>query len=423
MSDWTDIDNKMLDPEWYVNDGYHSVFARLRQEDPVHFTHDTVYGKDYWLLTRYDDVRDYLADFRTFSSRWETRIPRNPKRYTPEERFEYGFYADLTRIDPPIHTLYRRPLNKFFSAPAIGKHTDRIERIMDEIIDDVAGLGECDLVEQVAGQLPLRVLLGLLGVPEEDWDILRDAVWRWLAPGNPKYTIDNDPEKTSLIGQQQLLEYCEKLALARRAEPQDDFATLIANLTIDGDLLSVYELRTYIKILIGAGLETTRNAGAAGLWLFMTHPEQRELLMSDPTRINAAIDEVLRWVTPAKSRFRVATKDLELHGKRIKEGDWVIGSLVSANRDETRFENPNKFDITRAPVPHLSFAHGEHLCLGRMLARLELKTMLLKVLSAFPDMQPTAEPTWLPDVTTTGFTSLPVTYTPRTPALVSEPRR
>ena len=177
-------------------------------------------------------------------------------------------------------------------------------------------------------------------------------------------------------------------------------------------------MRSYFTIIIGGGLETTRNTAAVGLWLFLKNPDQRRLLLEDPSLINSAIDEVLRWVSPARTRFRIAMADVEIGGKEIRTGDWVFGSQASANFDETVFAEPEKFDITRNPNPHLSFGEGIHLCLGRYLARLELACLFPKVLAAFPDMQIAEEPEWIPDNITTGFSKFDVTYTPLVPASV-----
>ncbi|MEE2059141.1 cytochrome P450 [Rhodococcus artemisiae] len=413
MTDWTSIDNKLLDANWYTTTEYHDVFKALRDEDPLHWAEDDHYGRHYWVVTRYDDVKWYLTDHPRLSSRWDTRIPKSPKRRTPEERYELGMDVSLGRNDPPIHELYRRPMNKHFSVPAVKKLAAETEAIVDEIIADVADLGSCDLVEDIAGELPVRVILRMLGVPEEDWPMLREASWQWLASADPKFMIDDDPVHTALHGQRRLMEYCENLALERRTSPQDDFATVIGNMEIDGDKLSLHEMRSYLTILIGGGLETTRNAAAVGLWQFLENPDQRQLLLDDPSLTNSAMEEVVRWVTPGKNRLRIANEAIELHGKTIRAGDWVVAFQASANKDERVFHDPHRFDITRDPNPHLAYGEGIHMCLGRALARLELGTLIPKVLRAFPDLETSAEPTWIADNVTTGFTSLPVRYSPR----------
>lgn len=414
MSGLTEYDTKLLDPHWYTTAEYHHAFRRLRDEDPVHWTVDPDYGKDYWAITRYSDIKEYLLDPRRFSSRWDTRVPRSPKRRTPEERYELGYDVDVTVNDDPIHDLYRRPVNKYFSTPAIAKLSDEVDTIVDEIIAEVAGTGECDLVEDLAGPLPMKVILRMLGVPPEDWEELRVASWRMLAAGDPRWMIDGDELATHLLGRSTMLEYCTKLALQRRKEPRDDFATVISNIRIDGDLLSLHELRTWFLVIIAGGLETTRNATGVGLWLFLRNPDQRELLLRDPSLVHGAVEEVLRWTTPTKHRLRIATQDFDYHGKRIRTGDWVVGFLASANKDERVFDDPHRFDIRRHPNEHLSLGSGVHLCLGRALARLEMAALLPKVLATFPDLEIVdhGEPAWIADRSVTGFTSMRLRYTP-----------
>lgn len=418
MSAWHEIDQRLQDPQWYSTLEHLEVFKQLRDEDPVHWAEDNHYGKHYWFLTRHEDVRNYLLNPRALSSRWDTRVPKTPKRYTPEERFQMGFDVSMARNDPPIHDIYRKPVNKHFSLPAMNKLKADIEGIVDEIIGDVVDRAECDAVENLAGELPVKVILRMLGVPEEDWPLLREAAWRWLAPADPRFTLDGDVLKTHRQGHSTLLDYCEQLALARRKEPQDDFATVLGGMKVDGDPLSIHEMRSYFTILIGGGLETTRNAASVGLWLFLQNPEQRRLLLDDPSLVNSAAEEVLRWVTPPRSRLRIAMEDIDLHGKEIRAGDWVVASLTSANRDERVFEDPEAFDITRNPNPHLSFGEGIHLCLGRYLARMELASFFPKVLEAFPDLEPTSDPIWIPDNNVAGFSEFKVRYTPRVAATV-----
>jgi len=413
MTDWSSIDNKLLDSSWYTTTEYHEVFKTLRDEDPIHWAQDEHYGRPYWVVTRYDDVKDYLQNWTQLSSRWDTRVPKSPKRRTPEERYAVGMDVSLARNDPPVHDLYRRPLNKHFSVPAINKLTQGVSDIVDECIADVAEKGECDVVETLAGELPVKVILRWLGVPEEDWPMLREATWQWLAPADPNFVIDNDPVKTTLVGQTRLLEYCEELALERRRSPQDDFATVIGNMTIDGDRLSPHEMRSYLTNIIGGGLETTRNAASVGLWQFLLNPDQRALLLADPSLANSAVEEVVRWVTPGKNRLRVANDGFEWRDKFINRGDWVIAFQASANKDERVFDDPHRFDITRDPSLHIGFGEGVHMCLGRALARLELALFFPRVLAAFPDMEPAGDPTWIADNVTTGFTQFPVTFTPR----------
>ncbi|GEK79150.1 cytochrome P450 [Agrococcus baldri] len=410
-----DFDTKILDPHWYTTPEHHAAFKMLRDEDPVHWTEDPVYGKDYWLLTRYDHTLEYLQDPARFSSRLDTRVPRTPKRRTPEERHAQGLDVRLTTNDDPVHALYRRPMNKHFSVPSVGKLRAHIERVVDEIIRDVAPKGEVDVVEDLASALPMKVVLGMLGVPESDMGYLDEATWQWMSAADPRYIIDGDEVATSLHGLQKLIDYGTELAKDRQKNPRDDFATAITQMEIDGDPLSVHEAMLYYVTVIGGGAETTRTAASVGTWLFMQHPEQRRLLLEDPALAKAAAEEVVRWSTPERNRFRVATQDFDFHGKRIRTGDWVITFLTSANRDERVFDRPDAFDIQRTPNDHLSFGAGVHGCLGRNLARLELTVFFPKLLEAFPDLEMTepGEPNWIADRSVAGFTTMPVSFTPR----------
>lgn len=417
MIDWHEIDNSLLDPAYYTRTDYRDAFRQMRDEDPVRWVCDERYGKDYWALTRYDDVAEYLLSPRDFSSRWESRVPRTPKRMTPELRHELAYDVNFTTLDEPLHDLYRRPLNKHFSVPTVAKMRSDIGQIVDRIIADVAERGECELVEDIAAELPVQVVLTMLGVPQEDWPYLREASWQFLAAADPRWIINGDQVETSRLGLRKLLDYCTKLAMERRTNPKDDLATVIADLEVDSDKLSIHEMRGWFANIIAGGLETTRNAAAVGIWKLMSLPEQRELLVTDASLHRSAVEEVLRWVTPAKNRLRVATRDLEFRGRRIKRGDWVVGYLASANWDDRQFADPEAFDIRRTPNKHLALGLGPHLCLGRALARMELELLIPRIFAALPDLRPAidGEPAWIADTSVTGFTTLPVAFTPSGP--------
>lgn len=413
-TNWADIDNRLLDATWYATPAYHDGFTELRNEDPVHWTEDDRFGRHYWSLTRHDHVREYLERDRDFSSRWDMRAPRTPVRKTPEERFAENLDSQMSLMDRPLHSVYRRPINKHFSVPSVNRMRQSVNDYVDQIIDEVAEKGRCDLVGEVAGELPARVMLDWLDVPKSDWEYLKHSVWLFVAPFDPRFTIDGDPVRTASTGLRQILDYGENLAIQRRKEPGDDLVSTLVKTEIDGSPLSNHELRSYLKSMIGGGLETTRNASVVGLWRFMLDPQQRQLLVNEPDRIGPAVDEILRWSSPAKNKMRVVTEDMDFHGKRLRSGDWVMGFLASANKDERVFDDPHRFDIRRDASDHLSLGAGIHSCLGRHLARLEMSVLIPRVLQAFPDMQPVdpGEPDWIVDTTVNGFRQMEVEYTP-----------
>ncbi|MGO4689654.1 cytochrome P450 [Glaciibacter sp. 2TAF33] len=360
-------------------------------------------------MTRHEDVVEYLHDHDRLSNRWASRVPKSPQRITPEQRFAEGGSV-LAHLDPPTHTVYRRPMNKHFSVPTIRKLQSDIEGYVDEVIESISDRTEADFVEEIAGELPARVILRMLGVPESDWPTLREAVWLYFSSADPRWVIDGDPVKTRATGLKRLSDYTTQMALDRREHPRDDFATVIANMRVDDDLLSVMEIRAWLTALIAGGLETTRSVAAVGTWLFLRNPDQRDLLLGDPSLAQSAVEECLRWVTPASNRLRVATVDFEFHGRDIRAGDWVVGSLASANKDERVFTEPHRFDIARNPNPHVSFSDGIHMCLGRNLARLELQVFLPRILAALPDLEAIGEPVWAEDNVMNGFAEFPVRF-------------
>ncbi|ADP81239.1 cytochrome P450 [Pseudofrankia inefficax] len=411
--DWTSIDNRLNDPLWYRERAeFLAAYRLLRDEDPVHWAKDEAYGRSFWFLTRHEHVKQALGDHMTFSSRhlWTVgRPPRSPRRFTLEQRYELGLEARVVNVDPPIHTYLRRPMNRYFSVPSIAKLTDQIQRYSDEVVDRARGLEKFDLVEEVAAQLPVRVILGMLGVPEEDWALVRNAAGMYTQSHDPRFLVDDDPVKTAETGLRQLIDYAMDLAEERKREPRDDFATVVTEMKIEGEKLSTYELRGWFSALILGGIETSRNAISAGLWQLLVHPDQREIFLSAPAgRALDLVDEVIRWTSPARSLLRVATRDVEMGGKEIRQGDWVLLSLISANHDERVFEDPGRFDLRRDPVDHVGLGDGIHKCLGRNLLRLEFTTLARTLLQAFPDMSCAGEPTWMLDVNGSGLASLEV---------------
>lgn len=409
----SDYDNLLLSPDWYAKGEYADAFRDLRDNDPVHWTHDEAFGREYWTVTRYDDVRAALENHTQLSNRWQSRVPLKPRRHTPEERYEMGFDVSIPFLDEPLHSLYRRPLNKHFSVPSVGRLAKKIDELVDEVIANVAERGECDIAEDVAKELPMRVVFSLLGVPEEEWGNLVDAAGRMGAPSDPRWNI-GDSLETFKLGMSQVAEYGLTLARQRRADPQDDLVTAITRAEIDGDPLSDREVQWWIVNIIRAATETTGSAATYGLWLLLNHKDQAHRLVDDPSLSASAVEECLRMTTPSRNRLRVANEHLTIGDKEISPGDWVVLFLYSANHDERAFDDPYRFDIGRTPNEHLSFSAGIHGCLGRNLARLELRILFPKFLAAFPDVhvRPGFTPQYVRDTSSTGLRSLPVEFTP-----------
>jgi cytochrome P450 len=232
----------------------------------------------------------------------------------------------------------------------------------------------------IAAALPSRMIFRLIGVPEEDWEFNYKYLNSVALFTHPAYQLGPTPGDTFRIGLQKTLQYVDELITERRRQPRDDFASIAATAEIDGEPIP-HEMATWSLwgLLLG-GFETSRNAIAGGLHALLTHPEQMQRLKSQPSLLVSAVQEILRWVTPATGILRVAAQQTLLGGQTIRKGDWVLLFLAAANRDEAVFRDPFRFDVARHPNPYLTFGHGIHNCIGRMLAMLEVKVMIRTLL-------------------------------------------
>ncbi|WP_169748693.1 cytochrome P450 [Microbacterium trichothecenolyticum] len=399
-----------MDPAWYAKSDWHATYRMLRTEDPVHWTEDRAYGHPYWAISDFAGIQDVFDRFEDFSSRMGTVPPRNARRLTPEERSMRGHDVRVPNLDPPVHGLYRRPINKHFSVPAVSKLTAHIDRVIDDLISEVAAKDEFDFVQDVASQLPMRVIFGMLGVPEEDWPSLHNSIQRYAHSSDPAYTVDNDPIATWKAAASEIDTYAANLALARREQPQDDMATVIGSLRIDGDVLSLHEMQSWFSTLITGGGTPTRAAMGTGVLQFIRDPAQRMLLLDNEAIAADAVEEVLRWGSPSRLILRVVNRDLEFRGKDLAAGDWIMLMLASGNRDEKVWRDADRFDIGRERIDHLGLGHGIHKCLGRNLVRLELSHFFPRFLRAFPQLSLTAEPEWIADYNNNGLHSLHLSH-------------
>ena len=405
-TDLSTVDASIMDPSWYANLDFLDGFKKLRDEDPVRLVEAANYGRPFWAISRYEDVKWGFQNSQLLSSREGARMPRIGTRMTADRRIEMGLDTRLDCLDDPIHAMYRRPLNKHFSVPAVKRLGSDIARYIHEIIDGIPEGSEFEFMEDVAALLPTMVIGTLLGIPREEWDYLQGVTMRITAFNDPRFTIDNDPVKTFTDAYAELLEYAGNLAMDRRKNPRDDFATVMGQMKADHELLSFREVRSPIVGMILGGFDTTRLALGVGTWQLVSHPEQRRAMLDDPTLVLGAVDETMRFASPARSTARVANEDFELQSKRIRAGDWVSLLVMSANRDERVFQNPLEFDIRRTPNDYLSFGEGIHKCLGRNLIRLELSQFDSIFFSRLPELQVVEEPTWVADTGASGLSRL-----------------
>jgi cholest-4-en-3-one 26-monooxygenase len=370
-----DVD--LLDPDVFVQGVPHDMFALLRREAPV-FRHPG--DPAYWAVTRHRDIVAVSRDFATFSSHRRSALINELDEASLEQN-----RLMMLNMDPPRHTKLRALVNKGFTPRMIALLTDRIRGLCAAIVDAAVERGECDFVADVASELPLQVIAELLGVPHEE----RRQIYEWsntmIAGSDPE--LQSSPEQAQQAAMQMFL-YANELAVKRRDGPRDDLVSVLMRAEIEGEQLGEMEFDMFFLLLAVAGNETTRNLVSGGMLALIEHPDQRRRLQADPSLMETAVEEMLRWVTPVMQFRRTATRDTEIAGQRVAEGDKVIVYYSSANRDEAVFDRPDVFDVGRTPNDHLTFGGGgPHFCLGSNLARLEIRLIFEEVLRRAPEVE------------------------------------
>jgi cytochrome P450 len=357
----------------------HEEFARFRTEAPVAWV-DEADGAGFWAVTRWDDLVAVHKDWRTYSSEvGGTEL---------EELAPDALAARRTMLetDPPRHTRLRQLVNPAFSKATVATYTDHATRLVNEVLDNALRRPVVDVVETIARELPIRMLTGLLGVPDEDAPQLFHWADQIVYHADPDFSaavvdqVDTDPYRLLPFRSPvslQVFEYLDRVVTARRAHPAGDLLTVLADAAVDGEPLTDRERGTFFLLLLIAGNETTRHSLSHAVLAFCEHPEQLRRLQGDPGLLDTATEEVLRWACPQVHFRRTATVDTELRGVPIAAGDKVVTWYLAANFDPEPFPDPFRFDLSRHPNPHVTFGGGgPHLCLGQWLERLEVRTFL-----------------------------------------------
>ncbi len=319
----------------------------------------------------------------------------------------------MLNMDPPLHTRYRRLVNKGFTPRMIRDLEASIHQAADGIIDAVCERGEADFVTEIAAELPLIVIADLLGVPLEDRHRMFDWSNRMVGNEDPEYQITPEISAQSAM---ELYVYASELFEAKRIDPHADLMSVLTEVEIDGERLSSIELELFFLLLTVAGNETTRNLISGAMHTFFSNPDQWERLVADRSLLPSAVEEMLRYVTPVMNFRRTAITDVTLGGVPISEGDKVIFFHTSANRDEKVFPDPDRFDIGRTPNVHMTFGGGgPHFCLGANLARMEIRVMFEHLLDRVPDIHQHGEVQRLQSQFINGVKHLPVAFSPSAP--------
>ena len=384
------------------------VYARLRDEDPVHWSPSV----KSWIVTRYDDVRDLLLSD-------SLSVNRLVRFYTARPPEEAALLRDLIHYlnlwlafrDPPDHTRLRRIMRHAFTAPAIERMRPNIVEITEMLLDrlETRGAERVDLIREFALQLPAFVIMDLLDVPRDrldDFKAWSDDMAVFI--GGARNATDKYARAAR--GCRKMSAYFRGLVAERRRDPRPSFLMDLIEAQDEGDSLTDDELVATCILVLFAGHETTTNLIGNAALLLLRHPDQLASLREDPGRIHGAIEEVLRYDGPTNALVREVAEDHALHGRHLREGDRVFVMVNSANRDPRHFSEPERFDITRVQNRHLTFGQGIHLCLGAKLAREEGRVAVQALFERFPELalDPEEPPEWLDAMVPRGTRRLPV---------------
>ncbi len=405
-------DIRLATPEFWLQpeDEREAAFATLRRDKPISFHDELPYaegmppGPGFWAVTRYEDVWTASRHPDVFASGRGVNIGDLPQEISE-------FFGSMIAMDAPRHTKLRGIVSRGFTPKAVGAVEAAVRDKAKEIVDRVGPMGECDFVQEIAAALPLEIICDMMGIPVEDRHRVFELTNIILGIGDPEYGVTLE----SLIAAGgELYQYAFDLGEDRLRSPGDDLTSRLMHAEVDGERITSQEFGSFVVLLVVAGNETTRNAISHGMKLLTDHPDQRRILTEDFAGVApTAVEEIVRWATPVIHFRRTATRDTELGGQPIAEGEKVVLWYNSANRDETKFDDPFRFDVRRAPNEHVGFgAGGPHFCLGANLARREITVMFDELLHRLPDLEISGEPALLQSAFIHGIKRMPCSFTP-----------
>lgn len=405
----------LADPDSFADGFPHDYFRTLRRDDPVHWNeihHDVARnGRGFWDITKYEDVKMMSRNPLLFSS-WEggTNI------FDLDGQDLEGTRSMILNMDPPHHVKYRRLVAHNFTPRMIERFEPHIRDLAREIIDNMVERGRCDFIADVAALLPMKTIMEIVGVPEEDQQHVFDLSNKLVGFDDPEYSGGFEEGKMAAA---EMCMYGQKLRELVGECPMDNLASALYHGKVDGESMDAFQYNYFFLMLMIAGNETTRTMTAHGMRLLFENPEERRKLVEDPTLIPNAVEEFLRYNPPVMHFRRTLTADYELRGKTLRKGDKVILWYPSANRDEDVFANPDRFDVTRNIPEHLGLGIGEHFCLGASFARTQLRSIFTELLTRVPDIEPAGPIRYLRSNFINGIKEMPVRYTPSTRSLNS----
>ncbi len=416
-----DIASAVVAPSAYAADApVHDAFRWLRANNPLGLAElEGVYP--FWVVSKHADILEISRQNDLFHS------GDMPTTFTTIQGDQYvrertggspHLLRTLVQMDAPDHQKYRILTQSWFLPQNIRGLEDRIRGIARKHVDHMAALGgQCDFVNDVALTYPLRVIMEILGVPAEDEPRMLKLTQELFGAGDPELNRSraNLNENADAMADLQAVIadffiYFKRITDDRRANPQADVASVIANGKINGELINDFEAMSYYVIVATAGHDTTSSSTAGAVWGMCQHPEAFAKVKTDPSLIPGLVDEAIRWTTPVKHFMRSATADTELRGRQIKKGDWLWLAYPSGNRDEEVFDDPDTFRPERSPNKHLAFGYGAHLCLGQHLAKMEMRILFEELMPRLKSLEFAGEPARANGSFVSGPKRLPIRY-------------
>ncbi len=404
-----DLDGRpdLKDPDLYMRGEHHEIFRELRAQEPVYWNPE-IDSTGFWAITRYDDIERISKNPNLFSS---AKHMGGHRIFNEHEIAENQTDATMISMDPPEHAAYRRMITPGFVPKRVSNMEARIRARVTRLLDNLPKTGEAEFVSAVAAALPIEVLAELFGVPESDGPKLFEWSNATVGEDDPELRVSDDYMRQCIM---EMAGYAAGLWQQRVEAPGDDLISMLVHSKIEGEALTFPAFIGTFILLVVAGNETTRNSISGGLLALSEHPAERRKLLDNPSLIPSAVQEIVRWVSPVLHMRRTATEDTEIRGQRIRRGDKVVMWYASANRDEEKWAEPDRFDVTRyanSQTPtQLGFGAGQHFCLGSRLAELQLRVLFEELLKRFPDIEVAGPVRRLRSNFISGIKEMPVRY-------------